>query len=394
MKFDDAGAGAKMLRLEGNMVDPVTGKIVFAAGTTVPIVGDIEPAKNNGQITASYQPIDFYTKAEILNWLGGYSPAAYRHDEGPQEIPVEKDEFIIRNFGTDHGFSLTRTLAGEEGAPNEISTKTTTSNRKVLYHRVAFWAPRNVVRQANYDILKPGLQLCSRVLMLNRELHVWGPAVSGYNPLGVLVDSANWDTQNTSLLGAGFQWGNASGSGQGADSDPLYDLDVMQRSSLNPIQEVWMNRNTWSAMLRNSAFQDGMRSRLGATEWNPSMVTTRQTQEGRENAKINFYPWTFKIVDSQFKHPNTGAMAYTMPDGYVLGLHKAPSAPGVPVDGNTLATAYMWTRTNPTTGGKYGIRTAVNEMRGHGGELYIVEMGYECNRVGDRLGYLLRGAIQ
>ena len=42
----------------------------------------------------------------------------------------------------------------------------------------------------------------------------------------------------------------------------------------------------------------------------------------------------------------------------------------------------------------FGIRTAVNEIRGHGGELYIAEMGYECNRVGEQLGYLLRGAIQ
>jgi len=399
MKFDGAGSdismsAAKKYVLESNLVDPATGKVIYKKGQSIQLVGgDHYANQNHGGVQLSQQqPGNYYTKTELLGFLGGYSPANYRHQEGVQEIPVTKDEFIIRLFGTDHGFSLTRTRADEEGAPNEIKTETSTSERKVQYHRIGFFAPRNVARQAMYDILKPGLQLASRVLLLNRELHHWGPAVAGYNDLGVLVDPANWNTSNTSVLGAGFQWGGPSG--QGIDSDPLADLDMMNDASLNPLNEVWLNRRTWMAMINNSTFIDKMRARLGATEWNANMMTVRSTQAGRDRVKISFWPFEFCIIDSKFKHPDTGVMTYTMPDGVVLGLYKAPNTPGVPVDGSDVATAYTWTRTNATTGGMFGIRTAVNEIRGHGGELYIAEMGYECNRVGEQLGYLLRGAIQ
>jgi len=395
MLFDQYGAPMRQKNnsviLRADVLDD-NKRVVIPAGTAIALDnnGQVVSGHNGGVMLSAIAPQDVYFVQAQRNWLSGYKSADFRHNEGPQTVPVDRDTFKQWGFPVSHGFGIVNTRASEEGWPKEIGTKPELTDQQIEWHRLAFWMNRNVESQAEIQYLQSQLQNLARVLYANRELAVWGPGFTNWTA-GALVLAANYDTLNKVTLGAGFQWGGASG--EGANSDPIADLMTANEASLGPISEWWMNRKTCNAMLNNSTYIARVRGMIGQDRWSEETKLAREGN-GRQDFKIPQLPGMVRVVDSKVTNPDTGTEDYTFPDGVVIGLHKNGDT-AAPVSGQEKATGYLYKRTAP--GGAVGdinVRTQIIEGRGFGGALWIVEMGFKCSHVAPRSGYRIGGILQ
>lgn len=374
---------------DGNIIIPRGAQIVTTGNRTQIVWG-------NGQhedvgVQASVSPQDVYFVQTQRNWLTGYRPADFRHDEGIQTVSADRDTFKRWGFDLDHGFGIVNARASEEGFPKEINTKPVLSDESINWYRLAFWMSRNVESQAEIAYLQSQLTMLARVLYANRELAVWGPGFTNWD-IGVMVDPANWHANVKTTLGAGFQWGGPSG--EGANSDPVKNLQDSSSVSLNPIVEHWMNRNTANAMTSNSTYLAKVRTVLGQDRWSPDAQLARSDMKGGQRFTIPNLPGEVCVIDSKITNPDTGNEVYTFPDGVVIGLHKS-STTQAPVSGQEVASGYLWKRRAPGgSPGEINVRTQVIEGRGFGGTLWLLEMGFKPSQVAPKVGYYLEDALQ
>jgi hypothetical protein len=398
MLFDQYGAPFRAkndsITLSNDITDPKSGQIIVPRGTKiVQANGKAYISGAGGQdqpVSLSVSPQDVYFVQAQRNWLSGYKAADFRHNEGPQTVPTDRDTFKQWGFGIDHGFGIVNTRASEEGWPKELSTKPTLTDQQIEWHRLAFWMSRNVQDQAEMPYLQSQLTMLARVLLANRELAVWGPGFTDWTA-GALVLAANYDTANKVTLGAGFQWGGASGAG--ANSDPIGDLQTAHEASLMPITEWWMNRKTCNAMQSNESYIARVRGMIGQDRWSEDAALGR-TGGGNQDFPIPQLPGLVRVIDSKITNPDTGAQVYTFPDGVVIGLHKSGES-AAPATGQEIATGYLYKRSAPGgAAGDINVRTQIIEGRGFGGSLWIVEMGFKCSHVAPKVGYRIGGILQ
>lgn len=368
------------------------GKVVIPAGTAIALDsnGQVISGNNGGVMLSAISPQDVYFVQAQRNWLSGYKSADFRHNEGPQTVPVDHNTFKQWGFPIEHGFGIVNTRASEEGWPKEIGTKPELTDQQIEWHRLAFWMNRNVESQAEIQYLQSQLQNLARVLYANRELAVWGPGFTNWTA-GALVLASNYHALNKVTLGAGLQWGG--GAGAGANSDPVGDLMAANEASLHPISEWWMNRKTCNAMLNNDTYVAKVRGMIGQDRWSEETKLAR-VGAGRQEFEIPQLPGKVKVIDSKVTNPDTGTQDYTFPDGVVVGLHKNGESAN-PVTGQAIATGYLYKRSAPGgAAGDINVRTQIIEGRGFGGALWIVEMGFKCSHVAPRVGYRIGGILQ
>lgn len=371
----------------GNVIIPKNAQFVQKDGKTHVVWGN---HREEASIRASVSPQDVYFVQAQRNWLSGYKAADFRHNEGPQTVPTDRDTFKQWGFDIDHGFGIVNTRASEEGWPKELATKPSLTDQQIEWHRLAFWMSRNVQDQAEMPYLQSQLQMLARVLFANRELAVWGPGFTNWTA-GALVLAANYNSANKVTLGSTFQWGGPSG--QGANSDPIGDLQTACEASLMPITEWWMNRKTCNAMQSNDAYIARVRGMIGQQPWKEDVLLGR-AGAGRQDFEIPQVPGLVRVIDSKVTNPDTGTQDYTFPDGVVIGLHKTGES-AAPATGQEIATGYLYKRSAPGgAAGDINVRTQIIEGRGFGGSLWIVEMGFKCSHVAPKVGYRIGGILQ
>jgi hypothetical protein len=319
------------------------------------------------------RPIDTYTPGELGGWLGGYRTDGYRHaDKGSiQAIPVDKDTFKYRNFGLDFSHDTAVTRTDDESTPEEVGARTTVLTDTVEIHRLATFVPRFAEAQSRYSLARTGLMLIRRLIMLNRELAVWGPS-------GVLTTAGNWASGFSVDTSAGYQWGGASGVG--ANSDPFADLDDMINRSTVDINTFWLRRDAASYMLQHPSLQSWSRFKQGDAGVANAVSAVK---EGRQVMDFTIGGvGDFKISNSKYRAPDASSVSHTFAAD-VIGLHLAE---GIPTDGMDLATGYLFTRRDPISGTEWSTREVQVETRGSGGTLIIVQTGWCVKLVGTYAG--------
>jgi hypothetical protein len=312
-------------------------------------------------------PSDVHDPTEMATFLAGYKNATFRHPEMCQVVPVNYDEDKYRIFDSSAAFKPVQVKTDDDAPPAEIRVTSSLTNYKVVVRRIAAFIPDPTMRQVTnpgYDIRFIHMERCKTAIDLDLELDVLGPS-------GLLTTAANWGTNQTVTLAAGFQWGSGIGSsaGVGANSDPIHDLRNMRDNSNQRITSFWMNEHVAGIFLDHPSVRDYMRQNYGDSVPGADIKAIRDDDDSVVDFKLTGLG-TFHVVCSRVENSlgTPATTGYVMPD-QVIGVVQPA---GVPTNGERIASAYNFRRRGPAGVGFY-TREVRFEARGAGGTMIIVE---------------------
>jgi len=336
------------------------------------------------KISLALQPQDVHDPTEISTYLAGYMPYEFRADEASPPILVDNDQDKYRNFASDDAFRRVDVKSSLTGAIPEVDPSSSLNEYKVVERLIGSFIPRATELQTgnNYRPRQVAARKCKRVVQLDRECDVWS----------LLSTTSNWNSNNVIALTTGYQWGNLTGSGYGANSDPIFDIQTMYSKSAQPISAFWLNYNTACALLRHPNVRNNMRQMLG--DGAADGAITRIAGANYTNTSVDFSipgVGTFKVIAARVKNESTAALDYILSDGVVVGVTVPP---GVPTDGNEMATTYSFRRRGPSGVG-FETREFFVDSRGSlGGTMVVASMADIAVLTGNNCGGVITGALQ
>ncbi len=317
----------------------------------IKIVGD-NPHAVGQRVTLALEPSDVHDPTELPTYLAGYRPFMYRAEEMSMPILVDNDQDKFRNFNSDDAFRRVDVKGSTQGATPEVDPSTTLNTYKVEERYIGSFVPKQTELQTgnNYRPIMAAARRCKRALMLDHEIDV----------CSLLGTIAGWDASVQTP--AANTWDSLTGT-------PIADVQTAVEASSQPVTEVWMNQKVAHAFLRNANVRDQMRQMYG--DDNVQRIGEAVNSAGQFDRAADFFiPGLppIKVVASKVLNETTGALDYCLPDVAVL-LTKPP---GVPDDGEEIATSYTWRRRGPSGTG-IEVREFFVEQRGpHGGTMIVV----------------------
>jgi hypothetical protein len=351
---------------------------------TLKLADDCPYGKKGQVVTLALQPADVHDPTELPTYLAGYMPFEYRADEASPIILVDNDQDKYRNFNSDDAFRRVDVKAGIQSPVPEVDPTSTLNSYKVVDRFCGSFVPRVTELQTgnNYKPRQAAARRVKRALQLDREVDVWS----------LLSTTTNWATANVFALGAGFQWGNLTSTGQGVNSDPIFDLQNLATASAQYIARHWMNLKTGFGFLRHPNVRNHMRQLLGdqaVTDTTRSLERAAATGQRVDFVIPGFAP--FSISAAKVKNESTGNLDFVLPDGVVIG---ATVPPGVPTDGEEIATTYTFRRRGPSGVG-FETREYFIDGRGPlGGTMVVASMADIAIMTGSNCGGVITGALQ
>lgn len=346
---------------------------------TITLAADSPLGKAGQRVNLELTPADVHDPAEIPSYLAGFKNWTYRADEASKVVLVDNDEDKFRSFSQDDAFEPVRVKGALTGPIPEVDPRSSLDTYKVVDRYIGSFVPAVTEMQKgnNYQPRMAAGRRCRNALMLDRELDVFGPA-------GLLTTSGNWAAGQVHTLAAGEQWNG------GANANPIAALQHAIEESAQPVAEVWMNQKLGHLFIANASVRDHMRMLLGDGSAQNLAVAVANAASG--GAPIDFMiPGLPPIKISAAKYKNTsGVLTYIMPDYAVL----ITAPPGVPMDGEEIATSYTFRRRGPSGVG-IEAREFIVEGRGpHGGTMIVVAMADIAKMTGNNCGGLINGIIQ
>lgn len=316
----------------------------------IKIVGN-DPHSSGQRVTLALEPSDVHDPTELPTYLAGYRPFTYRAEEMSPAILVDNDSDKYRNFNSDDAFRAVAVKGSTQGAVPEVDPSTTLNTYKVTERYVGSFVPKQTELQTgnNYRPLMAAGRRAMRALQLDREIDV----------CTLLGTSGNWDA--SVRVAASATW-DSTGT-------PIADIQAAMEASAQPVTGVWMNQKVANAMLRNANVRDQMRQMYGDDN-------VRQIGEAVANASLAGRTGDFSIpgippvhvVASKVLNESTGALDYCLGDVAVL----VTQPPGVPTDGEEIASSYTFRRRGPSGTG-IEVREYFVEGRGPlGGTMVVV----------------------
>lgn len=327
------------------------------------------------RIELSLQPTDVHLPEELPTYLAGYKPFGFRADEASKVIMVQKDEDYHRDFSSQNAFRRVDVKATHEGNIPEVDPLSSLTKYKVVDRLLGAFVPQVTEDNAG-GLYKPRQAAMKRVgnaVSLDREIDVWD----------LLTDSTKWATDNVTTLGAAFKWNG------GATSDPLKDLEDAVVASAQPVTDIWMNQLLGFVFLRHPSVRDQFRQMLG--DGAPAAMIQQVQNAGRQNVDfaIPGLP-PIHIAAAKVLNESTNKL------DFVLGPHCVllTSPPGVPTDGEEIATTYTFRRRG-NVGVGYETREFRVEGRGaKGGTMVVVNQADIAQMTGNNCGGLILNAWQ
>lgn len=330
------------------------------------------------RINLELTPADVHDPTEIPSYLAGYRNWEFRADEMSKVVLVDNDEDKYRTFSEDDAFQPVRVKGALTGAIPEVDPRSSLTSYKVVDRYVGSFVPAITEMQTgnNYQPRMAAARRCRRALELDRELDVLGPS-------GLLTTVGNWNGAQVNALGAGENWNG------GASADPIAALQESIEASAQPISEIWMNQRVAHAFIRDASVRDHMRQLLGDSGANGVAQTLANAATG--GATVDFMiPGLPPIKVSSAKYKNASSnLVYVMPDYVVL----LTTPPGVPMDGEEIATSYTFRRRGPSGVGLEAREFAVEGRGPHGGTMVVVAMADIAKMTGNNCGGLITGVI-
>jgi hypothetical protein len=329
--------------------------------------------KRGQKVSLALSPSDVRQPEEISTYLAGYYTQGFRGDEASKVILVDHDEDKFRSFDSDDAFKRVQVKGSMQGAIPEVDPKTSLSTYKVVEKYVGSFIPMQTELNADKGF-KPraaAARRCKRALQLDREFDVWG----------ILGSASSWAAGNVLTLTAGTQAWNT-----GSAPDPILDLQTIMEASAQQITDFWMNPKVANAFLRASKVRDFLKVMMGDGAMNQQVVNMNQAVGA--NAAYDFtipgFP-TFHIVAPKAKDA-AGALQYILSSNVCVGT---VSPPGVPSDGEEIASSYTFRRRGPSGVG-FETREFFVDGRGPlGGTMIVAAMADIPIMTGNNVGGII-----
>lgn len=326
------------------------------------------------RVTLELQPADVHDPTELATYLSGYRPFPFRGDEASPPVLNDHDEDKYRNFSSNDAFRRVDVKGSTSGAVPEVDPQTSLSSFKVIERYVGSFVPRQTELNAT-GLYRPRMAAGRRArwaIELDREIDVW-------NLLGT---STNFASPNRLALTATQNWNG------GSDSDPIRDLHVILEASAQPVTRFWMNQRVGNAFIRHDKVRDHMRQFLGDNAAPSTLADVANAGMQMVDFAIPGIP-PVSIVAAKVLNETTSALDYVL--GNVVVATGTP--PGVPTDGEEIATSWTFRRRGPSGVG-FEVREFVLENRGPlGGTMLVVSMADIAIMTANNVGGIITGTI-
>jgi hypothetical protein len=343
------------------------------------------PHGKAGQIvTLALTPQDVHDPTELPTYLAGYREYEFRADEASPVILVDNEQDKFRTFNKDDAFRRMDVKIGAQAPIPEVDPGSSLSSYQTIYRAAGSFIPVQTEKQTgnNYNPRQRAAANAARRLYIDRELDVWA----------LLGTATNFVSANRFALGGGFQWGNLTTAGQGANSDPMFDLQMGIVTSAQPIAGTWFNQKTAFAFLRHPNVRNHMRQMLGDGAVNAMILAVQDAMKPGQNVDFSIPGLPpFHVSAAKVKNESTGNLDYILPDGVVIGVVRPP---GVPTDGQTIATSYTFRLRGPSGVG-FETREYFVDGRGpYGGTMVVASMSDIAKFTGTDCGFIITAALQ
>ncbi len=275
---------------------------------------------------------DVHLPAAMPNFAGGYRQALPMADvfAPPLLAPNPSDKYFI--FDKNDAFQAAAPQVGSGGAaPAEVPPRLNTSTYSVSEYALGSFVPLQIdaAADAPLRIRQAALKRVMNTLRLRRELRV----------ANLATNTANWGTNQTTTLGAGYQWDG------GASSDPIKDIQTRIEQSLSDgVSGIIMPEPLFHAFQRNPNVQKYIQYKAGA----------KPLPNADEMGPLLELPPIY-VAKMKYLAPAGGALTYVWGNDVIL-FRMPDQLP--PTTQDDIATAYTF-RWN--AGAKAGIPDAASQ---------------------------------
>lgn len=329
------------------------------------------------RVSLALTPADVHSPEELSTYLAGYhSPGGFRADEASKVIPVDHDEDKYRTFSSADAFKRVVVKGSLQGAIPEVDPSSSLDTYKVVEQFVGSFVSA-VTEQNATGLYKPRMaagRRCMRAMQLSREYDVWD----------LLTTTGSWDASVVLALGATANWNG------GSTADPIANIHELLEDSAQMITDLWMNYKVANTFLRHASVRDQMRQLLGDGAAGQSIIGMNSAVA--KNAMYDvIIPGLPPIHIVAAKAQDASAVRqYILGSSFVVGT---ASPPGVPTDGEDVATSYTFRRKGPS-GVSVNTREFVVENRGPlGGTMLVTSVADIPKMTGNIVGGLITGAV-
>ncbi len=338
---------------------------------TIPGVG-----KAGQKVSLSLTETDVHAPEEMATYLAGWAiPGGFRADDASPAVLVDTDEDKYRTFDSDDAFKRVQVKGSPQGAIPEIDPLTSLSSYKVVDRFVGSFIPK-VTELNAVKLFQPraaAARRCKRALLLDREMDVWN----------LLTTVGSWAGANVNALGATQKWNG------GASSDPMLDVQYLLENSAQLITDLWMSYKAANAFLRHANVRDQMRQMIG------DGVASQQVQnlnlaiakDARYDFQIPGLP-PIHVVGAKVKDTN-GVIGPVLGDSFCVAT---TSPPGIPTDGEEIATTYTFRRRSLSGVGFEAREFEIPFRSVLGGTMLVASMADVAVMTANNVGGLITGA--
>jgi hypothetical protein len=335
-------------------------------------------------VTLALQPADVHDPTELSTYLAGFGNGTFRADEASPVILMDNDSDKYRNFNSDDTFRRVDVKGSVQGAIPEVDPSTVLNTYKVVDRMIGSFIPRRTELQTgnNYRPREAAARRCKRAILIDREYDIFAT---------LLGTTTNFAAANRFVLGANANWGLLTTQGEGTASDPMFDVQNGMVTSAQMVTDTWFNPKTAFAFLRHSKVRNHMRQMLGDQAVQQSILAVQEAQA--TGTTVDFIvPGLppFRVAGAKGKTEATGALDYILADGVALGLVRPP---GVPQDGEEIATTYTFRARGPSGVG-FETREFFVDLRGpNGGTMVVASMADIGIMTGNTCGFIITNAL-
>lgn len=330
-------------------------------------------------ITMDLGTADVHLPAALPNFAGGYRQFAPVADMAapPVLVPNPADKYFI--FDKGDAFQVAAPIVGAAGGqpaeiPPRLANQTFTTTEYALGGFVA--TQLDAAADAPLRLRQATMKRILNNLMIRREQRV----------ANLVTNSSNWNSNNVSTLGAGFQWDG------GGSSDPIKDIHTRMEQSLGDITGIIMPEPVWHAFQRNPAVQKFFTYKQGAAP----------LPDAQSMSAILELPPIY-VARMKILAPVGGALSFLWGTSAVL-IRQPDQMPPTSQDDIASAYTFRWNVNQvPDKVGGMGfassqgfvVREFFNQLRGTMGGSQMVVLHHDAEVMTSQyVGGLIAGAFQ